>query len=206
VLGLGPGRYPQTSRTRTIPLPDNVLLEIFNFYLDQDDRVDAWHTLVHVCQQWRRVVFASPRRLKLQLLCTPKRPVSITLKIWPALPIAIAFVVTNKRPRGMANITGSLKQHDRVYKISIRNIPNSLLKIFGAMKNSFSTLTELKLSSRDENALVARRCDRSGWLEFHYRHHGKYSCLPVTLSTSAFGKFPIPDTLHPRRWSPPCPH
>jgi F-box-like len=154
VLGPGPGRYPQTSPSRTIPLPDNVLLEIFNFYLDQDDRVDAWHTLVHVCQQWRRVVFASPRRLKLQLLCTPKRPVSITLKIWPALPIAIAFVVTNKRPRGMANITGSLKQHDRVYKISIRNIPNSLLKIFGAMKKPFSTLTELKLSSRDENALV----------------------------------------------------
>jgi hypothetical protein len=49
---------------RVIPidvLPDEVLLEIFDFYLDGDEhhlypitkkRVEAWQALVHVCRQW----------------------------------------------------------------------------------------------------------------------------------------------------------
>ncbi|KAI0292174.1 hypothetical protein BC826DRAFT_1105663 [Russula brevipes] len=50
-------------------LPDDVLIEIFDFYLDKknivwprdwDRSVDEWHTLVHVCKKWRNVVFASP--------------------------------------------------------------------------------------------------------------------------------------------------
>ena len=56
-----------------------VLLEIFSFHVDphphrysfdaaDDTSLDAWRALVHVCQQWRQVVFASPRSLTLQLL------------------------------------------------------------------------------------------------------------------------------------------
>jgi len=37
-------------------LPDNALLEIFDFYLD-GARIEAWITLVHVCRNWRSVVF-----------------------------------------------------------------------------------------------------------------------------------------------------
>jgi len=77
-------------------LSDDVLLDIFDFYLDQAGRVDAWHTLVHVCQQWRRVVFASPQRLNLRLLCTPKRQATMTLDVWPAIPIVIDFVVVRE--------------------------------------------------------------------------------------------------------------
>ena len=59
-------------------LPDNVLLETFEFYLGKDaaDLIDdeydydGWQTLVHVCRRWRCVVFASPRRLDLKLHCT----------------------------------------------------------------------------------------------------------------------------------------
>jgi len=49
--------YPQA----TIDvLPDNVLLEIFEFYLGKDDtdqidddhNYDGWQTLVHVCYRW----------------------------------------------------------------------------------------------------------------------------------------------------------
>ena len=50
------------------------------------------------------------------------------LNIWPALPIVIDFVATGKRPRGMANIVAALKQHSRVHKIKIWDIPNSLMK------------------------------------------------------------------------------
>jgi hypothetical protein len=75
-------------------LPDDVLLEIFEPYLDLDSddkdtrllefglyEEDAWHTLVHVCSAWRRLVFASPRRLNLQLLCKNTRPVRKMLNV-----------------------------------------------------------------------------------------------------------------------------
>jgi hypothetical protein len=57
-------------------LPDDVLLEIFAFYADEDmnedfERVEEWKTLAHVCRRWRSVAFQSPRRLNLRLLCTP---------------------------------------------------------------------------------------------------------------------------------------
>lgn len=44
-------------------LPENVLLEIFEIYLNEAAKTEGWYTLVHVCRRWRNVVFASPRRL-----------------------------------------------------------------------------------------------------------------------------------------------
>jgi len=150
-------------------LPGNVLLEIFDLYLggyDQDirlralrlhdslDHEDAWHTLVHVCSTWRRLVFASPCRLNLRLLCTNTRPVRKMLHIWPELPIIISAYVTNPRRPGTTNIIHALKQHNRVYSISISCSPNSLLKKIAAMKKPFPALTELQLSSDDKNPPV----------------------------------------------------
>jgi len=135
-------------------LPSTVLLEIFSFYVDRPDAgEDAWHTIVHVCRQWRFVVFDSPRRLNLRLLCTPKRPLK-NLDIWPVLPIVIDFWATGKRPRGMANIVSALKQHCRIRKINVRGIPISLMKKFAAMKKPFPKLTYLKLNSNDGNVPI----------------------------------------------------
>jgi len=79
-----------TSRLVTIgTLSDDELLEIFSFYVakayetyeaDRNDKFDskqleAWYTLIHVCQRWRILVFGSSRRLNLRLLCTINRPV-----------------------------------------------------------------------------------------------------------------------------------
>lgn len=58
-------------------LSEDVLLEMFTFCVDQledDPDSDEWQRLVHVCLRWRNVVFASPHRPNLQLLCTNKRP------------------------------------------------------------------------------------------------------------------------------------
>ena len=49
-------------------LPDDVLLEIFDFFVEEEGRgpkvdFEEWHTLVHVCRRWRSVVFKSPHRL-----------------------------------------------------------------------------------------------------------------------------------------------
>ena len=60
-------------------LPDIVLLEIFDFYWASDTlsmgmgQTDAW---------WRRIVFASPRRLHLELLSTQRAPVGKNLGYW----------------------------------------------------------------------------------------------------------------------------
>ena len=148
-------------------LPDNVLLEIFDLYLDLDvddldtllilfglHEEDAWHTLVHVCSTWRRLVFASPRRLNLRLLCRNTRPVMKTLNVWPELPIIIDAHIANPRRPGTTNIIYALKQHDRVYRIDITWSPNSLLKKIAAIKKPFPALTYLWLSSSDENPVV----------------------------------------------------
>jgi len=132
-------------------LPNTVLVEIFSFYVDRPGAdEDVWHTLVHVCRRWRSVVFDSPRRLHLRLLCTPKRPLKM-LDIWPALPIVIDFMAKGKRPRGMDNIIKALEQHCRVRKIDIRGIPNSLMKKIAAVEKPFPKLTHLELYSDGGN-------------------------------------------------------
>jgi hypothetical protein len=133
-------------------LPDDVLLEIFDFYLAPINFVEAWHTLVHVCKRWRSIVFASPHRLKLQLLCTNKRPVEAAPDIWPEFPILIHSC--HGIPQDANNIIAALKRHTRVRTIDMDDIPNSFLKRMREMKmkNSFSALTYLRLISTQINA------------------------------------------------------
>ncbi|KAH9010518.1 hypothetical protein EDB84DRAFT_1101134 [Lactarius hengduanensis] len=64
-------------------LPDNVFLEIFDFYLRGSTMYSTgviqprrkWQILIHVCQRWRRIIFESPRRLDLHLSCSYGTPV-----------------------------------------------------------------------------------------------------------------------------------
>ncbi|KAI9455082.1 hypothetical protein BJY52DRAFT_1417606 [Lactarius psammicola] len=83
-------------------LPDDVLLEIFDFcqknHHTQDDdtlrigrNVWKWHILVQVCRRWRQIIFGSPHRLNLRILCTYRTPVRKNLGIWPAFPIVIDY-------------------------------------------------------------------------------------------------------------------
>jgi len=45
----GPLVYPKVSIGT---LSDNILLEIFNFYVDEAQAIDEWHMLVHMCRRW----------------------------------------------------------------------------------------------------------------------------------------------------------
>ena len=134
-------------------LPDDALLEIFKFYVDQINDEDAWHTLVHVCRKWRYVVFASPRRLHLELRYTNKSQVNKMLKVWPALPLVIDAYITNSSWLGLANIIAVLKCHHLVCRIKIWRIPNLLLNS-AEMKQRFPKLTDLMLRSYEEDASV----------------------------------------------------
>ena len=80
--------------------------------------------LAHVCRRWRSVVFQSPRRLNLRLLCTPKRaktPARNTLDIWLPLPLVIRDVddIFYGELPGADNIIAALEHNDRVGQIEL---------------------------------------------------------------------------------------
>ncbi|KAI0288140.1 hypothetical protein BC826DRAFT_1107952 [Russula brevipes] len=140
-------------------LPDDVFLDIFDFYLngnvpDRIQSLDEWHTLVHVCRRWRNLVFASPRRLNLQLLCKKDRPVREMLDIWPALPIAIRDHWIRTWEAGQVNIAAALKHPDRVRSIVLDNISvRSLGYLTAVMRVPFPELTHLDLWWSEEAGL-----------------------------------------------------
>jgi hypothetical protein len=89
-------------------LPDDVLLEIFDRYEEDNLYFHTWwwETLVHVCRRWRNVVFASPRRLHLLLACNGGTPTRRSLDIWPPFPIAVTCFL-----RDVGNEKGTSRQH-----------------------------------------------------------------------------------------------
>jgi hypothetical protein len=126
-------------------LPDDVLLCIFNVYVNESLKTEEWHTLVHVCRRWRTVVFGSPHHLNLQLLCTSKRPVTKKLNIWPALPIVVEKYLPTSR---LDNIIAALEHNaDRVLKINLRLLKASpeLENVVAVMEEPFRLLTFLSL-------------------------------------------------------------
>ena len=141
-------------------LPDDVLLEIFDFYLIKFQHLDfrdhynhgmkePWISLVHVCRRWRSLVFGSPRRLnlQLQLLFDYKRSVTRTLDIWPALPLVIQGFVLEK---SVDDIIAELKHCDRIHKINLHcvgDIPVRTENFWAAMQVPFPELESLTLSS-----------------------------------------------------------
>jgi len=133
-------------------LPDYVLLEIFSFYVDEGHRADIWHTLVHVCQRWRYLVFASPRRLNLQILCTNGKPVKEMLDIWPALPIFVIWDDSDWRSH-VDNILAALNRRERVRRIDLWQVGMFVWEICAtAMQEPFPKLTELALRLDNEAA------------------------------------------------------
>ena len=109
-----------------------------------------------VCRSWRHVVFASPRRLNLQLYCTERRPVREMLDVWPALPIVIWNSVDQTSLVDLAgadNIIAALEHNDRLYEVNLGIVPNWLLKRLAVvMEGPFPSLTSLVLYSNDEPA------------------------------------------------------
>jgi hypothetical protein len=140
-------------------LPSVALLEIFGFYLSPYKT--SWHTLVHVCRKWRNVVFKSPGRLNVQIICSFRRPVRAALDIWPPLPIKISDSEINKKGSDVDNIIAALEHKDRVSEIDLCNLScGDVVKILVVMQEPFSALTSLELHSYDDaTAKVVRGPD-----------------------------------------------
>ena len=142
-------------------LPDDVLLKIFDFYVNEDmcedyklvkeRRMQEWITLVHVCRRWRNVVFYSPRRLNQRLVCTPKTPVRDTLDTWPPFPLIVRSGYWNDTSSvAPDNTIAALEHNDRVCQINLSylSLASTELEIFtnsAAMQKPFLELTDLRL-------------------------------------------------------------
>jgi hypothetical protein len=131
-------------------LLDDVLLEIFYFYVDMYSAgigktgTETWQSLVHVCRRWRSLVFRSPRRLKLQLFCKPYTPAKDTLDVWPALPLIVQGNMTLSSDTD--NIIAALGQSNRVCRVRLWDFSHwQLEEVWAAMQVPFPELTYLSL-------------------------------------------------------------
>ena len=107
--------------------------------------VEAWLSLVHVCQRWRSLVLESRRRLNLQLYCTPKTPARDKLDIWPALPLIVGSNMLSLAS-GTDNIIAALGQTNRVCRVDLWDLADRQLeRVLAAMRVPFPGLTYLQL-------------------------------------------------------------
>ena len=152
-------------------LPDDVLIDIFDFYLvqledplspslDWLERTKAWQKLVHVCRRWRDVVFQSPRRLDLHILCTARTPMTVLtemLDTWPVLPLAIRVCPRCHTKNTIAVLTN---HRDRICRISVvfdftSVWPSGILTILHLiMMQQFPALTLLRIIYHSSNDLT----------------------------------------------------
>jgi hypothetical protein len=138
-------------------LPDDLLLEIFDFYVETSPYegkqiVEGWQSLVHVCRRWRNLVLESSRRLNLQLYCTTETPAKDALDVWPALPLIIRgdMVLSD-----MDNIIAALGQRNRVRHVYLWGFAGRQLEeVLAAMQMPFPELTDLDLTSDGETVTV----------------------------------------------------
>ena len=134
-------------------LPDDVLLEIFDFLVEEEvvrpfrvnieAYIEEWQTLVHVCRRWRSLVFESPRRLNLRLFCSNRTPARDTLDVWPALPLVIKCI---GRAEIVDNVIAVLERSDRVCHICLTIFERSYVgELSAAMQAPFPKLIVLVL-------------------------------------------------------------
>lgn len=171
VLG-GAGTRYQKQGTSIASIPDDSLLKVFSFYVEEvygaydPDKfngaktLEEWRTLVHVCRRWRNLVFASPRRLNLRLVFTGRTPVMEMLGLWPVLPIVIDDQELGSRSLWLPedyvdNIVAALELRDRVCQISFVNLLRSRFRVFTTiLQESFPALTRLYIDSASASPML----------------------------------------------------
>ncbi|KAH9059959.1 hypothetical protein EDB87DRAFT_680655 [Lactarius vividus] len=163
--GNRPSEFPPSGRVTIWALSDNVLLNVFRYYLDVSPR--HWPRLAHICRKWRRIVFASQRALQLRIFCTYGTSVSKTLSCWPAIPVVVQYGGSlelghpKPAPKDEDNIAAALKQSGLVISINL-TATKSLLKKLTAFERPFSELEDLILLSQDGVRLTFPRAFRWG--------------------------------------------
>ena len=109
--------------------------------------------LTQVCRRWRHVVFGSPRRLDLQLVCTSMTPNARLLDVWPPFPIIV--LQSPQSPvvgeNGVKTLIAALEYRDRTSGIHIFGIHGRVLeKLVPVLHEPFPVLTHFSLRSTDD--------------------------------------------------------
>ena len=138
-------------------LPDDVLLKIFDLYLNDcynvESRERMWRSLLHICQRWRCLVFGSPGHLNLELVCTERTRARDTLDIWPPFPLIIMWTneYSDYPPGSMDHVIAVLERSDRVCRVDLTVVRSWDLKmLLPAMQEPFPELTQMELRLNDE--------------------------------------------------------
>jgi F-box-like len=138
-------------------LPDDALLEIFDFYRLHAKKVARgqpwkWQCLAHVCRRWRLILSNSPRRLELRIIFKSRTPMKNILDSWPSLPIVIRYT-GNKRSKPTAktlnNILAALHHPDRVCEMDLVVTSSMLESMVGVIQEPFPALESLRFKSID---------------------------------------------------------
>ncbi|KAH9954653.1 hypothetical protein BC827DRAFT_1158618 [Russula dissimulans] len=148
-------------RTFTIQyLPNELLLHIFSSHrlLSNTSRRPLsvawrWHTLAHVCQRWRHLIFASLRHLEARLVIPRKSP-ETPLESWPEPPLSVWYDSNNPRmsKEQNADVVAAFEHSDRIREI---HLPMTMGHLFwtSICNKSFLELEYLALSGLRPNTL-----------------------------------------------------
>jgi hypothetical protein len=100
-----------------------------------------------VSRRWRSLVFQSPRRLNLRLVCAPNTPARVTLlDIWPVLPLIVEGSMDVSRDTD--TVIAALAQSNRICQVRLFGLQDwELEEVLAPMQVSFPELTDLELSS-----------------------------------------------------------
>ncbi len=176
--------------------PGDILLEVFDFCCleasEDENFYDWWHVLVHVCQSWRQLIFTSPRRLNVQLLCTCETPVRKKLDCWPQIPIAIVdCCVGNLNRTKEDNLLTAFEHSDRVCSVKLTlslKVPQ-LERVFKMMLKPFPVLTCLRVDLFNVWTIPGQPSGFLGGLTLSlqelYLNHISLPALPSILSSTS---------------------
>ena len=161
-------------------LPDEVLLDIFDFYRQGVDSYDQWREkyvwldLAHACRRWRAVIFASSLRLDLGITVGPTKPDGIETILSGPLPILIDYkgMYEETTSNALWRMRAALKHHDRVRGIFFEGTSAWLNEFFRATNHSFPILERLTLGLTygDELKLPDTFLGGQDLSDLHLRH------------------------------------
>ncbi|KAH9970517.1 hypothetical protein BGW80DRAFT_1329751 [Lactifluus volemus] len=129
-------------------LPDEIIIEIFDFHrlVALDDASSGpwkWHRLAHVCQRWRSLIFASPRRLELRL----EDPGFLAR-------LAYRYIVpphiTTSGPQDENNVIVALKHSERICELDLTIAKTLWSTSDVSMSAPFPALEHLRLRSQEK--------------------------------------------------------
>lgn len=151
--------------------------------------------LVHVCQRWRIIIFASPRRLGLYLICSEGTRVRENLANWPvAIPLIVNNTYHRYAPDQEDDVLAALEHSDRVHRIEILGTDSLLNKVAKVMQKPFPALSHLSISWNDNGELlpvepapvIPRRFlgEYASKLQYLYLRHISVPHFPVLLSSA----------------------